>query len=348
MEEDTKRGGTEDEQSQEPATEEDPGRHLAEAEEEIIDLVDVVEEGTGALEEEPVGAEQPSEVPDDEGEFSLEDLDLDAEFGDQEPKLDTVIDPLEAGQGDVSEALNAAEQEVGAMLADEQWTTEDTAAEQAGAEGADVDEETDEALAELFASDEVDVSRMLEEAMEGREEAEEPAGEAPASEEELPEELFADLDMEEEEGAAEGAGQRAFGKDELSEDLFEDLEMEAEGAAEEPAEEVLAAEEELPEELFGDVDMEAEPAAEEAAAGPSEPAREVVVGLTGQPEAGAAQEQMPEGGLTPAAAEELAALVSAEVEAVVTRLVEERLPAIAERIISQEIEKIKATMEQEE
>jgi hypothetical protein len=43
--------------------------------------------------------------------------------------------------------------------------------------------------------------------------------------------------------------------------------------------------------------------------------------------------------------EELAALVREQVEAVVTRLVEERLPAIAEAILTEEIRKIKAALE---
>jgi len=43
----------------------------------------------------------------------------------------------------------------------------------------------------------------------------------------------------------------------------------------------------------------------------------------------------------------LAALVSAQVEAVVTRLVEERLPAIVESAIAQEIEKIRNSLESE-
>jgi hypothetical protein len=45
--------------------------------------------------------------------------------------------------------------------------------------------------------------------------------------------------------------------------------------------------------------------------------------------------------------EELAALVSAQVETVVTRLVDERLPSMVKDAISQEIEKIKAALESE-
>jgi hypothetical protein len=47
------------------------------------------------------------------------------------------------------------------------------------------------------------------------------------------------------------------------------------------------------------------------------------------------------------AVEELAALVSAQVEAVVTRLVDERLPSMVKDAISQEIEKIKAALDSE-
>ncbi len=47
------------------------------------------------------------------------------------------------------------------------------------------------------------------------------------------------------------------------------------------------------------------------------------------------------------AVEELATIVGAQVEAVVTRLVDERLPSMVKDAISQEIEKIKAALESE-
>jgi hypothetical protein len=79
--------------------------------------------------------------------------------------------------------------------------------------------------------------------------------------------------------------------------------------------------EELPEDLFADLDT-----SERASPGP--------------PEAAAAA--FPVSGDS---AEELTALVREHVEAVVTRLVEKRLPVIAERIITEEIKKIKAALD---
>ena len=69
-------------------------------------------------------------------------------------------------------------------------------------------------------------------------------------------------------------------------------------------------------------------------------------GAAGDPGAGHRQGN-PGKALPAVAAEELAALVSAQVEAVVTRLVEERLPAIVESAIAQEIEKIRTSLESE-
>jgi hypothetical protein len=116
-------------------------------------------------------------------------------------------------------------------------------------------------------------------------------------------------------------------EEELPEDLFADLEMEPEDATEEavPVEEpVAAAEEEVPEELFADLESEIAGVAAGAAAPAEIEASEAIA---------------------PATAEELAALLSAQVEEVVTRLVGERLPSIVERAIAEEIEKIRANLE---
>ena len=71
--------------------------------------------------------------------------------------------------------------------------------------------------------------------------------------------------------------------------------------------------------------------------------QEEIPDFEGEPEA-LTQVDIPEE-IAPAAAEELAALVSVQVEEVVTRLVEEQLPSLVERLVAQEIEKIKSSLE---
>lgn len=54
------------------------------------------------------------------------------------------------------------------------------------------------------------------------------------------------------------------------------------------------------------------------------------------------------GRMSPAETEELAALVSSQLEEVMTRLVEEKLPAIVEHFFRKEIEKIRTALKPEE
>jgi hypothetical protein len=324
--------------------EENPDFQLDDLDDEIIDLLDPLE-GEGA---EPDDSSALDQILDEDRDLSFEDFDVEMELGEDE-------------------------------------TSEAAAGETAG-EIAEDDLFSDEALAELFASHESEVAKLLEEA--GGSPAEDervPSAEAaPVSEEELPEDLFADLERE-----AEGVGEleesaeaAPVSEEELPEDLFADLEMETEGAGEleESAEAAPVSEEELPEDLFADLEREAEgvgeleesaeatPVVEEevtaqdasdfekeldsvidetveaaSALAVEEEPKDVAADFEGEPEEGSQMDISEE--ITPAAAEELAALVSGQVEEVVTRLVEERLPAIVERLVAQEIEKIKSSLE---
>ncbi|MFP3869297.1 MAG: hypothetical protein ACLFVT_00255 [Syntrophobacteria bacterium] len=174
------------------------------------------------------------------------------------------------------------------------------------------------------------------------------AEEEPAADTMAAEDAGGEVDRETDEALAQ-----LFSSNEM--DVSEFLEESAhagEAAEEGPvAEAPPVEEEEFSEDLLADLEAEADGAEgrtfEETPVPGLEGAGDVTASLEVEDQADAARTG-PSEALGPAATEELAALVSAEVEAVVIRLVEERLPAIAERVILQEIEKIKASMEQEQ
>jgi hypothetical protein len=185
------------------------------------------------------------------------------------------------------------------------------------------EEETDRELADLFASDELEVSKLLEDGPAERGESSPLVKEEGAApDEEFFAGLFDDLEVEEEGAeAVEGSSEGASTKEEAPGDLLAELGLEPVVTAEAAAPQAPAPVEELPEDLFADLER----------SGPGAP-------------------EVPQAAVVPLPvstpnAEELAALVREQVEAVVTRLVEERLPAIAERILMEEIRKIKAAME---
>jgi hypothetical protein len=224
---------------------------------------------------------------------------------------------------EADEALGEAEDEFESLLRAE--PTEPEAALEASGPPSDdpADEETDRELADLFATDELEMSKILEDGSKENDEGPLPVkGEDSARDEKFLEGLFDDLEMEEDgaDAVAASAGESST-KDDLSRDLLVELGLEADVTAGAPAPQAPAPVEELPEDLFADFERSKRDAPEvpEAAAGPFP--------------------------VSTPNAEELAALVREQVEAVVTRLVEERLPAIAEGILMEEIRKIKAAMD---
>jgi len=381
-------------------TEEDLDFNLDDFDEEIIDLIEPLEE-EGAESDDSSADE---EILDEDGDLSLEDFDVEMELGEDDPSSDSTLEPFEGQEGSRTDSANESEAAAGER-------------EEGSAEG---DIVTDEALAELFASHESEVAKLLQEAgvSPGEDEAVPAAQPTPASEEEVVEDLFADLEVEAEGVSEEGdiSEPAPVSEEELPEDLFADLEMEAEGVSEESdiSEPAPVSEEELPEDLFADLEMEAEGVSEEGDISELVPAdeedvsAEVVTDFEVESESAVdetvaaasalASEDRPEdaandfereldsvidetvvaasaldieeeaeydvtdsGGepgevgqmdipeeIPPATAEELAALVSGQVEEIVTRLVEEQLPAIVERLVAQEIEKIKNSLESEE
>ena len=299
-----------DKETQE-TTEEDLDFHLDDFDDEIIDLVDPLE-GEGGESDDSSGHD---EILDEDKDLSFEEFDVEMELGEDEPSLDLTKEPFEDEEGSRTDYSNESESELGESFHGEDETSEATAAETD--EGISEDDlVTDEALAELFASHESEVAKLLEEATGSPvEDKEAPsAGPVSISEEELPEDLFADLDMETEAVSEEGD----------------------------------AAEEVLSDEVVTDFDKEIDSVIDETVAAASTLAGEEVV----EDEVSDFEEEIEEVSqmdipeeIAPATAEELAALVSGQVEEVVTRLVEEQLPSIVERLVAQEIEKIKSSLE---
>jgi hypothetical protein len=291
-------------------TSDSPDLRLDEIEDEIIDLVDVAEEGPPAADV----------APSDEGgvgdDVEVENLELEAAGTPEELPLGT----SEQEMREADEALGEAEQEFQSLLGDE--TDEPERVIDDLTEG---DEETAEAseVADLFAADQKEVEKLPHDgpAM-GEERGESLTEEAPSSDEEFFEGLFDDLEIDEEGAkAVADVPEEAPKKDEPAGDILDELRLESEMKTETEAPEPPAAVEELPEDLFADLDTSGRTSPEPPEAAP---------------------------GAFPASGdsgEELTALIREHVEAVVTRLVEKRLPVIAERIITEEIKKIKAALE---
>lgn len=325
-------------------SEEDLDSQLDDFDDEIIDLLDPLE-GDGS---ESDDSSAHAEILDEDRALLFEDFDLQMEVWEDEPSVGSNTEPFEDGEGKKTDSSNEMVSELGELLEGEGETGEGTV--QGMAED---DLFTDDDLAELFSSQETEVAKLLEEATGSPlDEEVSTAAVEPFSEEELPEDLFSDLEMEAEGGneAGDAAQGAPFSEEELPEDLFADLEMKAEGGDEagDAAEVAPAAEEELAAAPVADFAGEMDIVIKETVAGASvlaaeEKPEEMVGDLRAEPEEvdymGIPEE------IAQGAAEDLAALVSGKVEEVVTRLVEERLPAIVERLLAQEIEKIKSSLE---
>jgi hypothetical protein len=297
------------------ATSDDLGPRLDDLEHEIIDLVEVVEEGAVASGAPPAEeAEAADELVGDE--LEVDDLELEGEIAQGGEGILPGESDEEMREAD--EALGEAEDEFESLLraepAEPEREQEDMSPERDEFEK----EETDGELADLFASDELEVSKLLEDGPAERgESSPHVKEEGSAPDEEFFEGLFDDLEVEEDGAeAVEAFSEGASSKDEVSGDLLAELGLEPDVAAEATAAQVPA-----PADLFADLERSGQGA-------PEAPDPAVVPLPVSAPNA-----------------EELAALVREQVEAVVNRLVEERLPAIAERILTEEIRKIKAAME---
>ena len=300
------RGGTSD----------SPNLRLDDLEDEIIDLVDVAEEGAPAVD---------AAASDDRArgdEFKLDDLELEREASRTTEGLPSGTSEQEMQEAD--DALGEAEEEFESLLRDESGEPEGDIDDLT--EGIEETTERNAAseMGDLVPAEDINGSNLLDN---GPTEEGETGGslreEASPSDNEFFEGLFDDLEIDEE-GAKEVSDvpEEAPMEEEPEADLLADLRLESEMRTEAEVPGPPGAVEELPEDLFADLG---------ASEGTSPALPPMAAGLA-----------FPVSGDS---AEELMALVRAQVEAVVTRLVETRLPAIAERIIMEEIKKIKAAME---
>jgi hypothetical protein len=288
---------------------------LDDPEDEIIDLIEVVEEG----------ASSSGVVPVEELETVDELVGDDLEF---EEEVSGKVEANMAGASEeeireADEALGEAEDEFESLLRADPTELEAEPENSGPVSDELAEKETDRELVDLFASDELEVSKLLEDSSSEDKEGSAPVkGEDAAPDEEFLEDLFDDLEVEREgPEAVDAFSDETPTKEEVSRDLLLELGLEPEVTAKAAAPQTPAPLEELPEDLFADLEKSGRDAPE-----------------------------VPESAAVPPPvstwnAEELAALVREQVEAVVTRLVEERLPAIAEGILMEEIRKIKAAME---
>jgi hypothetical protein len=299
-------------ESRRGSTSDRPELHLDDLEDEIIDLVDVAEEGAPATDAAASDAGGPGD------DLEIDDLELEREAAGRLEQLPQDTSQQEMQEAD--EALGEAEEEFQSLLRDETDEPEPVIDDLA----VEVEEPAEAGEAEdLFPPEDANKSELLDDGPTPGEEREESlVTDTSKSDEQFFEGLFDDLEIDEE-GAKEVSDvpEEASIKEEPAGDLLADLRLESEVSPEADLPEPPAALEEFPEDLFADLDP-----ADKTSLRPREAAA-VPFPVSGE------------------SAEELMALVREHVEAVVTRVVEKRLPVIAERIIMEEIKKIKAAME---
>ena len=314
MESKSTKKGSEKAHSRE-ATSDDVGLRLDDLEHEIIDLVEVVEEGASSS-----GVAPAEELEAADGLVG-DDLEFEGEVS-REVEA-SMPEALEEEMREADEALGEAEDEFESLLHAEPVEPEVGLEDLSQKSDGFGEEETDRELTDLLSSDELEVSKLLEDGpAEGGKSPQPFKEESSAPDEEFFEGLFDDLEVEEDGAETVAASsEETPTKDDVSSDLLAELGLEPDVRAEATARQAAAPMEELPEDLFADFERSGQ----------------------GAPE-------VPEAATVPLPvstpnAEELAALVREQVEAVLTRLIEERLPAIAERVLMEEIRKIKAAME---
>jgi len=258
-----------------------------------------------------------------DGGVGLDSLELDMDFFKEPEKPPAEEESVGSGAQAALDAMSDAEGEVEAIL-----SMEDTSGDSAVASGTEIDKnEVDpdlaKALNELLATREVDASKLLEKTEEQKVvQSKEPQPQKVETvEDQLPEDLFDDLDKDLElvlGGAA--AENQAVSNSEVEEDLLGDLEMDfdaekTDGSATKEA----AIEAGISRDLFETCEQNI--AVEEK----EEKTAEAVISTSNSDE-------------------ELADLLSKKIEGLVNRLVEERLSEIAERVIMEKINKIFKSM----
>ncbi len=307
---------------------EDFNPQLGDVDDDIIDLVDVFEEETAGSDEITPRQEGQTEVADEQDELTVGDLDLHDELAADEVDIGAPYEAPEDKEQYEPDLMETGESEMDDMFAQEESTSDTLVFEPDELDASD-GQISDEALAELFSSHETEVAQLLQEDADTNGEPDTPvADESSTVDRGLPEELLDQFSVEPELVAEEPLSEEDLpaAEEDLPADLFTHLETESDTLASEAliVDESSATEEELPGDVYVDLGAESTEVSAEADVPVETEANEVI---------------------TPAMAEELADLLSAHVEEVVTRLVAEQLPAIVERVVAEEIEKIKATLE---
>jgi hypothetical protein len=224
--------------------------------------------------------------------------------------------PHDVATDSALDALSDAENEVEAMLSGKGGAEDGGASAVPGAEEDAGDPDSDKILAELLSTREVDASELVNKG-DGQEEPEV----KPADGDQVFDDLFSEIEATtESNGDGTASAVPPAPEEGLAEDLFGDQETPT-GSGEEVSSDSDSSfvGEELSDDLFEDLKLESK----------VEPNTEVdAVGSSDQAES----------------QDELAELISKKMETLVMRLVEEQLPELADRIISEKLKKIISSM----
>ena len=283
---------------------------------ELSDLEDFIEAQEPTIED-TASREDGDSVEFEEETLAIQDADGKAESAETAAGPEFEPSALDDAIDSTIDALTDAENELETMPSGEEAT------EDAGASAVPVTEEdagapdSDNVLAELLSTREVDASEVLETG----DAQEEPETKA-RNDAQLFDDLFSEMEtsVESDEDGAGSDEPPALELD-LPEDLFGDQET-ATASVEDVSgdSESSIPGEELPDDPFEDLKLEDQ----------AEENREI---------------DLAESSFEAAAPDELAVLISKKMEALVTRLVEEQLPELADRIISEKLKKIISSME---
>ena len=289
---------------------------------EVANLADVVNL-EGPIVDEKKSKGEGGAISLSDGGRGMDSLELDMDFFNESEKPPAEKKSANKGAKAVIDAMSDAEGEVEAMLSGKQALGKPAVAPAKMSNKEKVDSDLAKALDELLATREVDASKLLEKTEEQKVEHSkkpEPRN-VQTVEDQLPEDLFDDLDKDLElvlEGVT--AENQGASDSELEEDLLGDLELDltsekTDGSATKEA----AIEAGISKDLFETCEQNI--AVEEK----EEKGAEAVTSTSNSDEA-------------------LADLLSKKIEGLVNRLVEERLSEIAERVILEKINKIFKSM----
>jgi len=289
---------------------------------EVADLADVVEVEGPILDDESTNQETEAIGPNDTS-IATDSLELDIDLFDEPTEVQAETKSVDNRAQAALDAMSEAEGEIEAMLAGAGAVTEDSKPN-TGEVTNDGEMDLAQALDELLATREVDVSKLIEENRERTEEKQgaklqDTQGErVGGAEDRLSDDLFVDLDSELELEVEDSGniGEAVSEKDKPLEDLQEDLHVEKErkNVTKEGVFEAGLARDLLETSEFQ---------------------------RSGEPKEEGGSEVAP---TATSSDEQLAELLNHKIEALVTRLVEERVAEIAERVIKERINKIFSSM----